>query len=269
MAGCGPKPKAGPACAPCLAGPGCLATTHSKAIHKIDIPSFDWPIAPFPRLRYPLEEFVKENQHEEARCLEEVRQHPTLSPSTPTSPISTLPVSPRGELPRAGLGLSIHLCVEVVFGSIFGLGGNLQGSIQGWGSFMVVLFPHAPNIVELSCIQSLCPLIFGKYEPPGHPYVIKSILALGTFPGFLRSRIDPRTHLIRTQNSPHSILGGTLLGLGRIWDVTPGFLFSGFDFLSIWGPHLVALQSWCWEVAPRTPPFLAHSPPYLDPRWRI
>ncbi|KAH0631782.1 hypothetical protein JD844_019590 [Phrynosoma platyrhinos] len=51
---------------------GCLATTHSKAIHKLDIPSFDWPIAPFPRLKYPLEEFVKENEQEEARCLEEV-----------------------------------------------------------------------------------------------------------------------------------------------------------------------------------------------------
>ncbi|KAG8432899.1 hypothetical protein GDO86_017238 [Hymenochirus boettgeri] len=51
---------------------GCLATTHSKAIHKLDIPSFDWPIAPFPRLKYPLEQFVKENQDEEARCLEEV-----------------------------------------------------------------------------------------------------------------------------------------------------------------------------------------------------
>uniref|UniRef100_A0A8C3S1W6 4-aminobutyrate aminotransferase n=1 Tax=Chelydra serpentina TaxID=8475 RepID=A0A8C3S1W6_CHESE len=53
-------------------GLGCLATTHSKAIHKLDIPSFDWPIAPFPRLKYPLEEFVKENQQEEAHCLEEV-----------------------------------------------------------------------------------------------------------------------------------------------------------------------------------------------------
>uniref|UniRef100_A0A803T6M4 4-aminobutyrate aminotransferase, mitochondrial n=1 Tax=Anolis carolinensis TaxID=28377 RepID=A0A803T6M4_ANOCA len=51
---------------------GCLAATHSKAIHKLDIPSFDWPIAPFPRLKYPLEEFGKENEQEEARCLEEV-----------------------------------------------------------------------------------------------------------------------------------------------------------------------------------------------------
>uniref|UniRef100_W5K4J9 4-aminobutyrate aminotransferase, mitochondrial n=1 Tax=Astyanax mexicanus TaxID=7994 RepID=W5K4J9_ASTMX len=51
---------------------GCLATTHSKVIHKLDIPSFDWPIASFPRLQYPLEEFVRENAQEEARCLEEV-----------------------------------------------------------------------------------------------------------------------------------------------------------------------------------------------------
>uniref|UniRef100_A0A8C5GCU5 Uncharacterized protein n=1 Tax=Gouania willdenowi TaxID=441366 RepID=A0A8C5GCU5_GOUWI len=50
---------------------GCLATTHSKAIHKLDVPSFDWPIAPFPTLQYPLEEFVRENAQEEARCLEE------------------------------------------------------------------------------------------------------------------------------------------------------------------------------------------------------
>nr|XP_061805815.1 4-aminobutyrate aminotransferase, mitochondrial-like isoform X3 [Nerophis lumbriciformis] len=51
---------------------GCLTTTHSKAIHKLDVPAFDWPIAPFPKLQYPLEEFVRENAQEEARCLEEV-----------------------------------------------------------------------------------------------------------------------------------------------------------------------------------------------------
>lgn len=28
---------------------GCLSTTHSKPIHKLDIPSFDWPIAKYPR----------------------------------------------------------------------------------------------------------------------------------------------------------------------------------------------------------------------------
>ncbi|EAT32874.1 AAEL014886-PA [Aedes aegypti] len=51
---------------------GTLSTTHSKYIHKIDIPSFDWPIAPFPKYRYPLEENVRENAQEDARCLAEV-----------------------------------------------------------------------------------------------------------------------------------------------------------------------------------------------------
>ncbi|TYZ61468.1 hypothetical protein PybrP1_004676 [[Pythium] brassicae (nom. inval.)] len=51
---------------------GCLSTTHSKAIHKVDIPAFDWPVASFPRLRYPLAAHEAENAAEEARCLDEV-----------------------------------------------------------------------------------------------------------------------------------------------------------------------------------------------------
>lgn len=48
---------------------GVLATTHSKAIHKLDVPSFDWPIAPFPKYRYPLEDNQKENDNEDRKCL--------------------------------------------------------------------------------------------------------------------------------------------------------------------------------------------------------
>ncbi|XP_041061682.1 4-aminobutyrate aminotransferase, mitochondrial isoform X2 [Carcharodon carcharias] len=51
---------------------GCLTATHSKPVHKVDIPAFNWPTAPFPTLKYPLEEFVRENAQEEERCLEEV-----------------------------------------------------------------------------------------------------------------------------------------------------------------------------------------------------
>lgn len=51
---------------------GALATTHSKYIHKIDIPSFDWPIASFPHYKYPLEENVRDNKEEDERCLAEV-----------------------------------------------------------------------------------------------------------------------------------------------------------------------------------------------------
>ncbi|OAA55631.1 4-aminobutyrate aminotransferase [Cordyceps fumosorosea ARSEF 2679] len=52
-------------------GFGSLSTTRSKAVHKLDIPAFDWPRAPFPRLRYPLDDpkNAAANAAEEARCL--------------------------------------------------------------------------------------------------------------------------------------------------------------------------------------------------------
>lgn len=55
-------------------GFGSLSTTRSKAVHKLDIPSFNWPQATFPALKYPLEKYVEENKAEEQRCLEEVEE---------------------------------------------------------------------------------------------------------------------------------------------------------------------------------------------------
>jgi 4-aminobutyrate aminotransferase/(S)-3-amino-2-methylpropionate transaminase len=51
----------------------CLSLTHSKPTHKLDIPAFEWPIAPFPRLRYPLDDpaCAAHNAAEEARCVKE------------------------------------------------------------------------------------------------------------------------------------------------------------------------------------------------------
>lgn len=54
---------------------GALSTTHSKYIHKVDVPAFDWPIASFPEYKYPLNENVRENQHEDERCLAEVARY--------------------------------------------------------------------------------------------------------------------------------------------------------------------------------------------------
>lgn len=53
---------------------GSLSTTRSKPIHKLDIPAFDWPQAPFPTLKYPLADFAAENAAEEQRCLEETER---------------------------------------------------------------------------------------------------------------------------------------------------------------------------------------------------
>ncbi|XP_025836416.1 4-aminobutyrate aminotransferase, mitochondrial [Agrilus planipennis] len=53
---------------------GVLSTTHSKAIHKLDIPAFDWPIAHFPSYKYPLSEYIRENEKEDEKCLAEVEE---------------------------------------------------------------------------------------------------------------------------------------------------------------------------------------------------
>lgn len=53
---------------------GSLTTTRSKAIHKLDIPAFNWPQADFPSLKYPLEDNVEANKAEEDRCLADVER---------------------------------------------------------------------------------------------------------------------------------------------------------------------------------------------------
>jgi len=53
---------------------GSLSTTRSKAIHKLDIPAFDWPQAPFPMCKYPLDQYAAENAAEEQRCLDETER---------------------------------------------------------------------------------------------------------------------------------------------------------------------------------------------------
>jgi 4-aminobutyrate aminotransferase/(S)-3-amino-2-methylpropionate transaminase len=69
---------------------GSLSTTRSKPVHKMDMPAFDWPQAPFPHLKYPLEKFIEENAQEEARCLEEAERIIT----TFHSPVAAIIVEP-------------------------------------------------------------------------------------------------------------------------------------------------------------------------------
>jgi len=50
---------------------GALSTTRSKPLHKLDIPSFNWPAVKFPDIKYPLQENEKYNAQQEAKSLEE------------------------------------------------------------------------------------------------------------------------------------------------------------------------------------------------------
>ncbi len=50
-------------------GLGPLSATHSKVIHKADMPAFRWPMAPFPGNRFPLARHAEENARREAEAL--------------------------------------------------------------------------------------------------------------------------------------------------------------------------------------------------------
>ncbi len=51
-----------------------LSTTRSKALHKVGMPSFDWPVAPFPEIKYPYSDHISYNQAQEAQALEELEK---------------------------------------------------------------------------------------------------------------------------------------------------------------------------------------------------
>ncbi len=50
-------------------GLGPLSATHSKLIHKADLPAFPWPTVPFPANRFPLAEHAADNARVEAESL--------------------------------------------------------------------------------------------------------------------------------------------------------------------------------------------------------
>ncbi|KAA1080207.1 4-aminobutyrate transaminase [Puccinia graminis f. sp. tritici] len=53
---------------------GSLSLTRSKAIHKIDVPAFDWPAVEFPRLKYPLADHEAENKKIEEDAIIKVEE---------------------------------------------------------------------------------------------------------------------------------------------------------------------------------------------------
>lgn len=47
-----------------------LTATRSKVVIKEGFPHFNWPSAPFPKLKYPYKNHIEENNIKEAKCLE-------------------------------------------------------------------------------------------------------------------------------------------------------------------------------------------------------
>ncbi|KAF9203465.1 hypothetical protein BGZ59_001629, partial [Podila verticillata] len=75
---------------------GSLSTTHTKALHKVDIPAFShWVSSPFPNLKYPLDKHQAENSKEEARCLK-AAEDKMKKAKTPIAALIVEPIQSEG-----------------------------------------------------------------------------------------------------------------------------------------------------------------------------
>lgn len=74
---------------------GSLSTTRSKALHKLDIPAFDWPQATFPQLKYPLDQHAEENARIEQASLDEV-EHLIKTWHLPPAAVVVEPIQSEG-----------------------------------------------------------------------------------------------------------------------------------------------------------------------------
>jgi len=71
---------------------GALSATRSRPVVKLDNPALNWPAAPFPKLKYPLDDHKQENEAEENRCLEIVED--LIEQWKSKSPVAGLIIEP-------------------------------------------------------------------------------------------------------------------------------------------------------------------------------
>ncbi|UZJ52338.1 hypothetical protein CBS101457_001658 [Exobasidium rhododendri] len=71
---------------------GSLSTTRSKAVHKIDIPAFDWPVCPWPDVKYPMSAHLAENAKAEEKSLAMVEE--LIESWKSKSPVAAIVIEP-------------------------------------------------------------------------------------------------------------------------------------------------------------------------------
>jgi len=135
---------------------GALSASRSKALHKADVPHFDWPMAPFPKYKYPLEENVDYNRQQDINSLsrtEELMHEWANEKNMPVAIIILEPVQAEGgdnhcsnEFAR-GLQQIAKKHGAYFFVDEVQTGGGPTGKMwahEHWG------LPEAPDVVSFS-----------------------------------------------------------------------------------------------------------------------
>jgi 4-aminobutyrate aminotransferase/(S)-3-amino-2-methylpropionate transaminase len=152
---------------------GSLSTTRSKPIHKLDIPAFDWPQAPFPALKYPLEEHIAENAEEEKRCLAETERLIKTWPQPPAA-IVVEPIQSEGGDNHASAEFFHGLRKMTRKHNILFIVDEVQTGVGATGKFWAHEhwnLPDPPDMVTFSKKAQTAGYYFGNPElRPNKPY---------------------------------------------------------------------------------------------------
>lgn len=152
---------------------GSLATTRSKAIHKLDIPSFDWPSAPFPKLQYPLYQFESENAAEEQRCIDEVERI-ISNAEKPVAAVVVEPIQSEGGDNHASASFFRKLRGLTEAKGVLLIVDEVQTGVGATGKFWAHEhwnLPTPPDMVTFSKKAQAAGFYFGRHElRPKLPY---------------------------------------------------------------------------------------------------
>uniref|UniRef100_A0A914UJB0 (S)-3-amino-2-methylpropionate transaminase n=1 Tax=Plectus sambesii TaxID=2011161 RepID=A0A914UJB0_9BILA len=263
---------------------GTLTCTRSKPMHKLDFPAFDWPMAKFPRYKYPLNKNVDYNAQQDKQSLQSVREKidEWAAKSHPVAALIVEPVQAEGGDHHASgdyFRKLQALCKEKNVAFIVDEVQTGGGPSGAWWAHEAWNLPEPPDMVTFAKKMLTGGFYFKPQYKPDQPYRI-----FNTWMGdpsklvLLETVVDvvKRDHLLRSVAS----VGEKLLkGLEALQDRYPALLNSARGigtFCSIsccdaktrdaiiekclaQGVHLGA----CGEAAIRFRPFLTFTEKHL------
>jgi 4-aminobutyrate aminotransferase/(S)-3-amino-2-methylpropionate transaminase len=152
---------------------GSLSTTRSKAIHKLDIPAFDWPQATFPQVKYPFEDHLEYNREAEQKSLDEV-EHLIKTYHVPPCAVIVEPIQSEGGDNHASADFFRKLRLLTRKHNVLMIVDEVQTGVGATGKFWAHEhwdLPEPPDMVTFSKKAQTAGYYYGNPElRPNKPY---------------------------------------------------------------------------------------------------
>lgn len=157
---------------------GTLQTTHSKPAHKLDVPALDWPIASFPRYKYPLEDNVDYNAAQDESCLKECNDLIDVWKNEKKCPVAGIVIEPIQSEGGDNYGSPYFFQQLQALAKAKGVAfliDEVQSGMGGTGKFWAhehFDLPESPDLVTFAKKMQVGGYYFKDFLYPDQPYRI-------------------------------------------------------------------------------------------------